>query len=151
MDDQRRYLVTRVVPGYTFAEPEFRPGAELVYWNGMAVERAIRADADQTAGSNEVARHARSVNALTLRPMNTALRLTRISSTWNSCPQEPMRTTRTRDDRCGSTGSFVTLLPSGAWRRRRRSDDEPEREAAPRRRRPPGHHVRRSQLLRSAP
>ena len=30
----------------TFAEPEFRPGAELVYWNGMAVERAIRANAD---------------------------------------------------------------------------------------------------------
>ena len=72
-DDRRRYLVTRVVPGYAFADPEFGPGAELLYWNGMAIERAIRANADQTAGSNEAARHARSVSALTLRPMNTPL------------------------------------------------------------------------------
>lgn len=71
--DQRRYLVTRVVPGYAFAAPDFGPGAELLYWNGMAIERAIRANADQTAGSNEAARHARGVSALTIRPMNTAL------------------------------------------------------------------------------
>lgn len=70
---QRRYMVTRVVPGYTFAAPEFRPGAELVYWNGMAIDRAVLANADQTAGSNEAARHARGVSALTIRPMNTAL------------------------------------------------------------------------------
>lgn len=72
-DGQRRYLVTRVVPGYAFAVPEFGPGAELLYWNGMAIERAIRANADQTAGGNEAARHARGVSALTIRPMNTAL------------------------------------------------------------------------------
>ena len=72
-DGQRRYLVTRVMPGYTFALAEFGPGAELLYWNGMAIERAIRANADQTAGGNEAARHARGVSALTLRPMNTAL------------------------------------------------------------------------------
>ena len=29
-DGQRRYLVTRVVPGYAFADPEFGPGAELL-------------------------------------------------------------------------------------------------------------------------
>ncbi len=70
---QRRYMVTRTVPGYAFAAPEFGPGAELLYWNGMAIERAIRANADQTAGSNDAARHARGVSALTIRPMNTAL------------------------------------------------------------------------------
>jgi subtilisin family serine protease len=70
---QRRYLVTRVVPGYAFADPEFEPGAELLYWNGMAIERAVRANADQTAGSNDAARHSRGVSALTIRPMNTAL------------------------------------------------------------------------------
>jgi hypothetical protein len=70
---RRRYLVTRVVSGYGFADPQFGPGAELLYWNGMSIERAVRANADQTAGSNEAARHARGVSALTIRPMNTAL------------------------------------------------------------------------------
>ncbi|HEV2861015.1 MAG TPA: S8 family serine peptidase [Pyrinomonadaceae bacterium] len=72
-DGQRRYLVTRVMPGYTFASPEFGPGAELLYWNGMTIERAVLANADQTAGSNEAARHARGISALTIRPMNTVL------------------------------------------------------------------------------
>ena len=72
-DNRRRYLVTRVAPGYVFADPQFEPGAELLYWNGMAIERAIRTNADQTAGSNDAARHARGVSALTIRPMNTAL------------------------------------------------------------------------------
>lgn len=58
-DNQRRYLVTRVVPGYSFADPQFGPGAELIYWNGMAIERAIHANAEQTAGGNDAARHAR--------------------------------------------------------------------------------------------
>jgi len=71
-DNRRRYLVTRVAPGYVFADSSFGPGAELLYWNGMAIE-AIRANAEQTAGSNDAARHARGVSALTIRPMNTAL------------------------------------------------------------------------------
>lgn len=72
-DNQRRYLVTRVMPGFTFANDQFVPGVELLYWNGMAIERAVRANSDQTAGSNNAARHARGVSALTIRPMNTAL------------------------------------------------------------------------------
>lgn len=72
-NEQRRYLVTRVMPGYTFANDQFVPGVELLYWNGMAIERAVRANSDQTAGSNDAARHARGVSALTIRPMNTAL------------------------------------------------------------------------------
>ncbi|MBY5523584.1 S8 family serine peptidase [Rhizobium leguminosarum] len=69
----RRYLVTRVLSGHRFASPEFGPGSELFYWNGMTIERAVRANADQTAGSNDAARHARGVSSLTIRPMNTAL------------------------------------------------------------------------------
>jgi subtilisin family serine protease/C-terminal processing protease CtpA/Prc len=71
--DQRCYLVTRVMPGYQFAHPDFKPGAQLMYWSGVAIERAVRRNSDQTAGGNEAARHARGVNALTIRPMNTAL------------------------------------------------------------------------------
>lgn len=69
----RRYLVTRVLSGYQFADPQFGPGCEFEYWNGMTIERAVRANADQTAGSNDAARHARGVSSLTIRPMNTAL------------------------------------------------------------------------------
>lgn len=72
-NDRRRYLVTRVIPGYGFANKTFVPGVELLYWNGMAIERAVRANSDQTAGSNNAARHARGVSALTIRPMNAAL------------------------------------------------------------------------------
>jgi C-terminal processing protease CtpA/Prc/subtilisin family serine protease len=72
-DGRRRYLVTRVVQGYPFADAGFGPGAEILYWNGMSIERAVRANAEQTAGSNEAARHARGVSALTIRAMNTAL------------------------------------------------------------------------------
>jgi subtilisin family serine protease len=69
----RRYLVTRVMAGHRFGAVDFGPGCELIYWNGMTIERAVRANADQTAGSNEAARHARGVSSLTIRPMNTAL------------------------------------------------------------------------------
>lgn len=70
---ERRYMVTRVLAGYEFASPDFKPGVELLYWNGMAIERAVCSNSEQTAGSNEAARHARGVSALTIRPMNTAL------------------------------------------------------------------------------
>ncbi|ESZ51685.1 S8 family serine peptidase [Mesorhizobium sp. M0659] len=69
----RRYVVTRVLTGHQFPAPEFGSGSELFYWNGMAIERAVRANAEQTAGSNDAARHARGVSSLTIRPMNTAL------------------------------------------------------------------------------
>jgi C-terminal processing protease CtpA/Prc/subtilisin family serine protease len=70
---ERRYMVTRVLRDYEFASTDFRPGVELLYWNGMAIERAVCSSSEQTAGSNDAARHARGVSALTLRPMNTAL------------------------------------------------------------------------------
>jgi subtilisin family serine protease len=70
---RRRYLVKRVVRDYPFSNEQFGKGAELLYWNGMAIERAVRASADATAGSNEAARHARGISALTIRAMNTAL------------------------------------------------------------------------------
>ncbi|GAB7552252.1 hypothetical protein NRB_17540 [Novosphingobium sp. 11B] len=72
-DGQRRYIVTRTIKNYAFADPAFAPGAELLVWNGVAIDRAVRANAEQTAGSNEAARHARGVSSLTIRPMNTTL------------------------------------------------------------------------------
>lgn len=71
--DTRKYLVTRVKRDYEFAHPDFEPGSELVYWNGMPIERAVLRNSDQTAGSNEAARHARGISSLTIRSMDTAL------------------------------------------------------------------------------
>lgn len=70
---RRRYLVTQVIKTFPFANPDFMPGVEILSWNGVAIETAVEINAHQTAGSNLAARHARGVDALTLRPMNVAL------------------------------------------------------------------------------
>lgn len=71
--ERRRYLVTRVVKGHVFEDPDFKPGVELLVWNGVPIDRAVGSNAEETAGSNEAARHARGVSSLTIRPMNTTL------------------------------------------------------------------------------
>jgi cytosine/adenosine deaminase-related metal-dependent hydrolase/C-terminal processing protease CtpA/Prc len=62
-----RYLVTRVHAD--FAHPDFRPGVEVLYWNGMPIRRAIEVNADRQAGSNPDARFAQGLVTLTVRPM----------------------------------------------------------------------------------
>ncbi len=63
----RRYLVVRVASG--FSHPTFVPGAEVLYWNGAPISRAVWANAQRFAGSNLEARHARGVATLTTRPL----------------------------------------------------------------------------------
>ena len=70
---RRRYLVTDVIPGYPYDHAKFGRGAEILYWNGVAIDDAVELNAQQTAGSNEAARFVRGVDALVLRPMNVAL------------------------------------------------------------------------------
>ena len=72
-DGQRRYMVTQVTQGIRFADDQFRPGVEVLSWNGVAIETAVDLSAQQTAGSNLSARFVRGVDALTLRPLNVAL------------------------------------------------------------------------------
>jgi hypothetical protein len=64
----RHYVVTKVLPGQ--APAEFKPGVLLKYWNGTTIDRAVERNAQREAGSNEDARHARGLEALTLRPMD---------------------------------------------------------------------------------
>jgi cytosine/adenosine deaminase-related metal-dependent hydrolase len=61
------YLVTKVAN--SFNHPTLTPGAEVLYWNGVPIERAIQALAEQQAGSNPEARVARALSTLTLRPL----------------------------------------------------------------------------------
>ena len=39
------------------------------YWNGVPIERAVELNADRQAGSNEDARLARGIEAMTIRPL----------------------------------------------------------------------------------
>jgi C-terminal processing protease CtpA/Prc len=67
---KRRYIVSRVTQG--LSQPTFVRGVELVYWNGMPIERAVWNNAQRFAGSNREARHARGVQTLTLRALQVA-------------------------------------------------------------------------------
>jgi Peptidase family S41 len=50
-------------------EPRFRPGVEVVSWNGADISVAVRRNAEREAGGNPEARRARGVDALTIRPL----------------------------------------------------------------------------------
>jgi hypothetical protein len=69
--EQRKYIVSRVIPG--FEHPTFVKGVELVYWNGVPIERAVHNNAHRYAGSNREARHARGVQSLTTRALRMDL------------------------------------------------------------------------------
>ena len=67
----RKYMVSKVVGD---AGPTtFVPGVELLYWNGLPLESTVARNAEQYKGSNEAARHARGLNALTIRPLAQGL------------------------------------------------------------------------------
>ena len=65
--DARRFLVARTFDG--FEHPTFKPGVVLTFWNGVPIERAVELNADRQAGSNEDARLARGIEAMTIRPL----------------------------------------------------------------------------------
>jgi hypothetical protein len=60
-----RYLVTKVAQGLT--APGFGPGVTVTSWNGIPFDRAVELNADRQAGSNDDARRARGVEAMTIR------------------------------------------------------------------------------------
>jgi hypothetical protein len=66
-DDTRGFVVSRTFEG--FVHPTFKAGVELLHWNGMPIERAVELNADRQAGSNEDARLARGIEAMTIRPL----------------------------------------------------------------------------------
>jgi hypothetical protein len=73
-----RFLITRVVDEFMPARAgtewvEFKPGVEVLYWNGVPISRAIEINGDSQAGSNPEARFARGLDNLTIRPLETSL------------------------------------------------------------------------------
>ena len=67
-DDERRYLVTEVIPD-RIDDPQFEPGVMITHWNGVPMDRAVELNADRQAGSNPDARHAQGVDTMTARYM----------------------------------------------------------------------------------
>ena len=65
--DTRKYLVSKMLAGFT--HPTFKPGVIVTSWSGVPIERAVELNADRQAGSNPDARHARGLEALTIRAM----------------------------------------------------------------------------------
>jgi hypothetical protein len=71
-DGRPHYLVSHLMQGFS-APPGFGQGAEVTYWNGVPIARAIERNAARFAGSNEAARHARGLDSLTIRPLRIHL------------------------------------------------------------------------------
>ncbi len=69
--EQRKYIVSRLAAGLD--HPTFKPGAEVLYWNGVPIEREIELNAALHAGSNTEASHARGLDSLTIRYMKREL------------------------------------------------------------------------------
>jgi len=65
--NRRRYLVTRVADWFT--RGTFRKGVEILYWNGIPIERAVELAGARSAGGNLEARHAQGLLRLTARPL----------------------------------------------------------------------------------
>jgi cytosine/adenosine deaminase-related metal-dependent hydrolase len=65
--DYRHYMLSKLVgqPG----PPSFKKGVEVLYWNGMPIEKVVFQNAERQAGSNLAARWARGLNSLTIRPL----------------------------------------------------------------------------------
>lgn len=63
----RQYMVSHVAQG--FRHSWFKPGVVVTHWNGTPIERAVELNAENQMGSNPEARHARGLEAMTIRPL----------------------------------------------------------------------------------
>lgn len=70
-DSAPRYLVSRIHKSLQI--DSFKPGVELLAWNGVPIATAVERNAEREGGSNRAARLARGLEALTLRPLRTSL------------------------------------------------------------------------------
>ena len=73
-DNQLHFLVTKIAKGYeSHLPPTFKSGVDIIYWNGVPIQRAVEINANKNAGSNLAARFARGLQRMARRPMMTSL------------------------------------------------------------------------------
>ncbi len=75
-----KFMVSRIARKFVRASqnaaPEvvsFKPGVEVLAWNGVPIRRAIEINGETQAGSNPEARFARGLDSLTTRPLDLSL------------------------------------------------------------------------------
>jgi len=75
-----KFMVSRIARKFVRsgrnAAPEvvsFRPGVEVLAWNGVPIRRAVEINGETQAGSNPQARFARGLDSLTTRPLDLSL------------------------------------------------------------------------------
>jgi hypothetical protein len=74
-EGNRRYILTNVIRGLSWFDcpDDFVPGVEVRLWNDIKIERAVEIVGECNSGSNPVARLARGLARLTIRPLARAL------------------------------------------------------------------------------
>ena len=65
------YIATHLMQGFSHAH--FKSGVEVRTLNGVPIRRAVDVSANEHAGSNLAARHARGIDGLTIRALRSAL------------------------------------------------------------------------------
>lgn len=65
--EERKYMVSHVAQG--FRHSLFKPGVVITHWNGTPIDRAVELNAANQMGNNPEARHARGLEAMTIRPL----------------------------------------------------------------------------------
>jgi C-terminal processing protease CtpA/Prc len=75
-----KFLVSRLATKQFHADRDtrsqaaaFKPGVQLLYWNGVPLRRAIEINGEIQSGSNLDARFARGLDSLTIRPLRFSL------------------------------------------------------------------------------
>ena len=69
--DQQHFVVTQVLTG--FEHPDFRPGVEITYWNGMPVSRAVERLSRSIPAGNDASKFSRGMVELTTRSLTYVL------------------------------------------------------------------------------
>ncbi len=69
---QRKYVVSELLSDAP-RQAGFERGAQVTHWNGVAIERAVAANAEREAGSNTAARHAQGLASMTMRWLGQSL------------------------------------------------------------------------------
>ncbi|MGB1009010.1 MAG: S41 family peptidase [Thiolinea sp.] len=70
-NEQPHYIVTKMIT--SFKHESFKPGVEILIWNGLPIKEAIRRNGENESGSNAAARFAVGLRSLTIRPLSISL------------------------------------------------------------------------------
>jgi C-terminal processing protease CtpA/Prc len=68
---KRKYIATHFARWQASAKLAFRPGVEVLHWNGIPIAHAVEIAGRQSAGNNPAARLANGLMRLTKRPLGT--------------------------------------------------------------------------------